>query len=291
MFELADAFVSMPGGLGTFDETIEIITWRQLGLHDKPVLICDVAGSAAPLLAMIEAAIEHGFAAPEVRRLYQKVDGVAALLGQARQDERGRGGRGRAAVRSRQGSARSYQRRERRTIWTTESITGTSISTPTTVASAAPDWKPNRAMAVATASSKKLLAPISAEGPATHHSTAEPAVEPVGQAGVEVDLDQDRHRQQRDHQRLARRSARPAGRTAARASAAAPTATAAPRRAACGRAPPARRARSSAAPPELRHDHRHDDVEHDRQDQRVPGHRDRGQAEQQRRRSARRPRP
>lgn len=81
MFQLSDAFVSMPGGLGTFDETIEIITWRQLGLHDKPVLICDVAGSAAPLLGMIEAAIAHGFAGPEVRRLYQKVDGVAALLG------------------------------------------------------------------------------------------------------------------------------------------------------------------------------------------------------------------
>ena len=56
-------------------------------------------------------------------------------------------------------------------MWTTDSMTGTSTSTPTTVESAAPDWKPNRAMAVATASSKKLLAPISAEGPATHHST------------------------------------------------------------------------------------------------------------------------
>jgi uncharacterized protein (TIGR00730 family) len=92
MFELADAFVSMPGGLGTFDETIEIITWRQLGLHDKPVLICDVAGSAAPLLAMIEAAIAHGFAAPEVRRLYQKVDGVAALLGKLGKMNAGAGG-------------------------------------------------------------------------------------------------------------------------------------------------------------------------------------------------------
>ncbi len=81
MFELADAFVSMPGGLGTFDETIEIITWRQLRLHDKPMLICDVAGSAMPLIAMIEAAIAHGFAAPEVRRLFKKVDGVAALIG------------------------------------------------------------------------------------------------------------------------------------------------------------------------------------------------------------------
>ncbi len=50
-------------------------------------------------------------------------------------------------------------------------MTGTSTSTPTTVASAAPDWNPNRTIAVATASSKKLLAPISAEGPATHHST------------------------------------------------------------------------------------------------------------------------
>src|SRR4051794_16011851 len=48
----------------------------------------------------------------------------------------------------------SYQRRERRTMRTTESMTGTSTSTPTTVASAAPDWKPNRTIAVATASSK-----------------------------------------------------------------------------------------------------------------------------------------
>ena len=63
--------------------------------------------------------------------------------------------------------ARSYQARVAFTIPTTESITGTSISTPTTVASAAPDSKPNRLIAAATASSKKLLAPISAEGQAT----------------------------------------------------------------------------------------------------------------------------
>ena len=50
---------------------------------------------------------------------------------------------------------------------TTVSMTGTSISTPTTVASAAPEEKPNRLMAAATASSKKLLAPINADGPAT----------------------------------------------------------------------------------------------------------------------------
>ena len=80
MFEAADAFVSLPGGLGTLDETIEIITWRQLGLHSKPVLICNVAGSAAPFLATIEAAIAADFAYPATRELYEVVDGVPALL-------------------------------------------------------------------------------------------------------------------------------------------------------------------------------------------------------------------
>jgi len=80
MFELADAFVSLPGGLGTLDETIEIITWRQLGLHDKPILICNVASSAVPFLAAIEAAIAAGFAGPEVRQLYQVLEGPAAVL-------------------------------------------------------------------------------------------------------------------------------------------------------------------------------------------------------------------
>ena len=80
MFELSDAFISMPGGLGTLDETIEIITWRQLGLHDKPVLICDVAGSAVPLLAVMEHAVGRGFARPEIRRLWEHHDGVPSVL-------------------------------------------------------------------------------------------------------------------------------------------------------------------------------------------------------------------
>ena len=80
MFELSDAFVSLPGGLGTLDETIEIITWRQLGLHDKPILLCDVAGSVRPLLATIDAAIENGFAPPRARDLFEIADGVPALL-------------------------------------------------------------------------------------------------------------------------------------------------------------------------------------------------------------------
>ncbi len=80
MFELSDAFVSLPGGLGTLDETIEIITWRQLGLHDKPILLCDVAGSAAPLLGAIDAAVARGFANASVRRLFEVVPGVPATL-------------------------------------------------------------------------------------------------------------------------------------------------------------------------------------------------------------------
>jgi uncharacterized protein (TIGR00730 family) len=80
MFERADAFVTLPGGLGTLDETIEIITWRQLRLHDKPILLCDVMGSAAPLLAAIEAAIATGFARAEVRQLFEVHDGVPAVL-------------------------------------------------------------------------------------------------------------------------------------------------------------------------------------------------------------------
>ena len=80
MFELADAFVTLPGGLGTLDETVEIITWRQLGLHAKPILLCDVMGSSAPLVAAIESAIALGFARAEVRQLFEVHEGVAAVL-------------------------------------------------------------------------------------------------------------------------------------------------------------------------------------------------------------------
>jgi len=83
MFELSQAFLSLPGGLGTLDETFEIITWRQLRLHDKPILVLDVAGSAQPLLDAIESAISLGFAKPEVRDLYETyhdLDDVLARL-------------------------------------------------------------------------------------------------------------------------------------------------------------------------------------------------------------------
>ncbi len=80
MFDAADAFVTMPGGLGTFDETIEITTWRQLALHDKPILICDVGGWAQPYLATIQAAVDQGFAAEECLRLHEALPDVHAVL-------------------------------------------------------------------------------------------------------------------------------------------------------------------------------------------------------------------
>jgi uncharacterized protein (TIGR00730 family) len=80
MFDLADAFIALPGGIGTLDETIEMVTWRQLGLHAKPVLICDVAGSAAPFGAFVEAAIAQGFAEAATRDLFEVLPGVEAVL-------------------------------------------------------------------------------------------------------------------------------------------------------------------------------------------------------------------
>jgi hypothetical protein len=70
MFAEADAFVVLAGGLGTLDEMIEVVTWKQLRLHAKPVVIYDPSGYWAPLAALVGAAIEGGFAHAKVRELY-----------------------------------------------------------------------------------------------------------------------------------------------------------------------------------------------------------------------------
>jgi uncharacterized protein (TIGR00730 family) len=80
LYEEADAFLVMPGGLGTFDETFEVITWKQLGLHNKPILIANIAGWAEPLLGLVEHAIERGFAAPESRTFYEMAGSAEAVL-------------------------------------------------------------------------------------------------------------------------------------------------------------------------------------------------------------------
>jgi uncharacterized protein (TIGR00730 family) len=80
MFSLADAFVCMPGGFGTLDETVEMITWRQLRLHDKPVFVVDVNGWAAAFLAALRATVMQGFADDASLTLFEVVADVAALL-------------------------------------------------------------------------------------------------------------------------------------------------------------------------------------------------------------------
>ena len=76
MFDLADGFLALPGGIGTLDETIEVLTWKQLGLHDKPIAILDLGGYWQPLFALIEECISRGFAPAATAGLYTAVPTV-----------------------------------------------------------------------------------------------------------------------------------------------------------------------------------------------------------------------
>jgi uncharacterized protein (TIGR00730 family) len=79
MASLADAFVALPGGLGTLEEIFEVWTWAQLGIHDKPVGFLDVDGFYAPLLAFLDHGVDAGFVrAPH--RAMAIVDGDGASL-------------------------------------------------------------------------------------------------------------------------------------------------------------------------------------------------------------------
>ncbi|HKS88119.1 MAG TPA: TIGR00730 family Rossman fold protein [Stellaceae bacterium] len=80
MAERADAFAVLPGGIGTLDETFEILTWRQLGLHDKPIFAVDVDGYWQPLLQLLDHLVANGFSPPLVPQLLQVVPDVAALI-------------------------------------------------------------------------------------------------------------------------------------------------------------------------------------------------------------------
>ncbi|MBM3549936.1 MAG: TIGR00730 family Rossman fold protein [Alphaproteobacteria bacterium] len=80
MADLSDGFAVLPGGLGTLDETFEIITWKQLRLHDKPIVLVDVAGYWKPLAGMVEHMIKEGFVQPAHRRLFGVVDKVEDVI-------------------------------------------------------------------------------------------------------------------------------------------------------------------------------------------------------------------
>ena len=80
MASLADAFVALPGGLGTLEEIFEVWTWAQLGIHDKPVGFLDVDGFYAPLLAFLDHGVEAGFVrAPHRAMAIVDADGASLL--------------------------------------------------------------------------------------------------------------------------------------------------------------------------------------------------------------------
>lgn len=80
LFELADAFVAFPGGFGTLEEIIEMLTWKQLGIHGKPVVFANIGGYFDPLLAQFDLAIRKGYARAEDRILFAVASGTDAIL-------------------------------------------------------------------------------------------------------------------------------------------------------------------------------------------------------------------
>lgn len=80
MFELSDGFVVLPGGLGTLDELFEVVTWKQLRLHAKPVVAVNVRGYWEPFRSLVAATVAGGFAHPAISELVTLVDGVEEVF-------------------------------------------------------------------------------------------------------------------------------------------------------------------------------------------------------------------
>jgi len=80
MAELSDGFVALPGGWGTIEEIFEMLTWAQLGFHEKPCGLLNVAGYYNHLFTFLENAIEEQFVKPEYRPMIMMDDSAASLL-------------------------------------------------------------------------------------------------------------------------------------------------------------------------------------------------------------------
>ena len=80
MVDASDAFLVLPGGIGTLDETCEIMTWRQLGIHDKPIMIANLKGYWTPFLQTIDSVINSGFMRPADKHLTIVVDTIDEVL-------------------------------------------------------------------------------------------------------------------------------------------------------------------------------------------------------------------
>jgi uncharacterized protein (TIGR00730 family) len=80
MAEMADAFIALPGGFGTFDEFCEVLTWSQIGLQHKPCGLLNVDGYYSPLLEMFERAEQEQFLRPQHRHILLSETNPAALV-------------------------------------------------------------------------------------------------------------------------------------------------------------------------------------------------------------------
>ncbi|HEY7362315.1 MAG TPA: TIGR00730 family Rossman fold protein [Streptosporangiaceae bacterium] len=81
MYDLSDAFIALPGGLGTLEELAEAATWSQLGLHSKPVVLLDVDGFWAPLVSQLDRMAGTGLLKPASRDLIQRTRSAEEALG------------------------------------------------------------------------------------------------------------------------------------------------------------------------------------------------------------------
>lgn len=80
MAELSDAFVGLPGGMGTFDELVEIVTWAQLGLHAKPVVLANIENYFEKMYAMLDYAVQEEFVTPESRARWRNAESVPQVM-------------------------------------------------------------------------------------------------------------------------------------------------------------------------------------------------------------------
>ncbi|KAL4297686.1 hypothetical protein GQ457_12G029780 [Hibiscus cannabinus] len=80
MARQSDAFIALPGGYGTLEELLEVITWAQLGIHDKPVGLLNVDGYYNSLLSFIDKAVEEGFISPNARHILVSAPTAQALV-------------------------------------------------------------------------------------------------------------------------------------------------------------------------------------------------------------------
>ncbi|GGB42687.1 cytokinin riboside 5'-monophosphate phosphoribohydrolase [Roseibium aquae] len=86
MFQRSDAFIALPGGIGTLEEAVEMMTWAQLGQHKKPVLLADIGGFWSPLLELLDHMRGQGFIRPETEVPYlvaKRVEDAVPMLREA----------------------------------------------------------------------------------------------------------------------------------------------------------------------------------------------------------------